>query len=121
MKTQLEEEDIQAIAAAVVEKLRPFSSGVQHDTSDRWLTVKKLSEYMGMSLQWIYNNKHSLPYVNMGDKPLFRKSEMDTWLEQYRVVTARPTNTPVVHATFDKEPSKRRGFNNQKRKAVTSS
>ena len=38
-----------------------------------------------MSPQWIYNNKSKLPHVNMNSKPLFKKSEVDHWLESFRV------------------------------------
>ena len=54
MRTQLEPEDIQSIATAVVEILKPVIAGNgKHETDDRWFNVKQLSEYISMSPQWI--------------------------------------------------------------------
>lgn len=86
MKTQLEKEDIQTIAIEVVEMLKPLIiNNGKHETDDRLFNVRQLSSYIGMSTQWIYNNKSKLPHMNINNKPLFRKSEIDTWLESFRV------------------------------------
>ncbi len=86
MKTSLEQEDIQQIAAAVFEMLKPVLSGNgKHEAGDAWLNVKALASYIGMSPQWVYNNRNKLPHVNIGNKPLFRRSEIDEWLLKQRV------------------------------------
>ncbi len=90
VKTQLEVEDIQEITAAVLDTLKPLLAVkglVEIQPQDRHFNVKQLSEYMGMSAQWIYNNMRTIPHFNLNRKPLFRKSEIDTWIEQYRVKT----------------------------------
>lgn len=110
---RIERDDItpeayQAIAEMVLEHLRPLLSGSgrsagedQSIKDDRHLNVKQLSEYLGMSSQWIYNNMNTLPHFNLNRKPLFRKSEIDAWLEQYRVkndevpVTVLPGIKPI--------------------------
>jgi predicted DNA-binding transcriptional regulator AlpA len=85
MKALLEPEDIQAIATAVVEKLLPLLKGEnRQENEDRLLTVKELSAYIGLSPQWIYNNKKTLPHIDRNRKPLFRRSEIDEWLRGYR-------------------------------------
>ena len=86
MKTELEIQDIELIAKRVSELLKPILS-TNGEPSDRWFNVRQLSEYIGMSAQWIYNNKSKLPHVNINSKPLFRKSDVDRWLESYRVKT----------------------------------
>ena len=78
--------------------------------------VKRLAEYMGMSPQWIYNNKSKLPHVNINNKPLFRKSEIDRWLESYRVQTSNnPIELNVSKGKDHKNEIQTKGFNQQKR------
>jgi hypothetical protein len=121
LKTLLEPEDIQAIALAVMEQLKPIVAGNgKHDSDDRWFNVKQLSEYIGMSAQWIYNNKSKLPHVNINSKPLFLKSDIDLWLESFRVNTGNEVITLPVTAKKQNKGIQTSGFNNQKRKAVTS-
>jgi hypothetical protein len=122
LKTQLEPEDIQAIAEAVMAKLKPIIAGNGNgDIRDRWFNVKQLSNHISMSMQWIYNNKNKLPHSNINNKPLFRKSDIDRWLESFRVNADNGVITLPAHSVRKRRkeimPS---GFNNQKRKAVTS-
>lgn len=108
---------VDQIAERVIEKMKPVIAGNgKHDPNDRWLNVKQLSEYIGMSCQWIYNNKNKLPHSNISNKPLFRKSEIDRWLESFR---AKPKNEPINFSST-KENESLKAFRNQKRKAVTS-
>lgn len=115
MKSSLEPGDIEAIAVRVYELVEPVLSGMKFDPYDKWMNVKELSKYICMSSQWIHNNKNLLPHVNIGNKPLFRKSEIDAWLQQYRV-----TNREQVQNQITEEPLKNRRFNKQKLKTVTS-
>jgi predicted DNA-binding transcriptional regulator AlpA len=95
LKTHLEENDIRGIAEAIMETLKPILvSNGKHEAEDKWLNVKSLSDYMGMSSQWIYNNKGKLPHVNIGNKPLFRKSDIDAWLVKQRVEHNEDTVKP---------------------------
>jgi len=117
MKSTLEPEDIQAIASAVIEMLKPVISGNgKYDSNDRWFNVRQLSEYIGMSAQWIYNNKSKLPHVNINSKPLFRKSEVNRWLESCRVHTINePIELPVLKGMNHKNEIQSKGFSHQKR------
>ena len=120
MKTDLEPQDIEAIAQRVAEILRPQLTGMQHVPDERYMNVKQLANYTGMSSSWIYNNKKSLPHRNLGGKPLFRKSEIDTWLEQYRVQPDTPAKRLSETISIEK-PADFQGFKNQKlKRAVTS-
>ena len=63
----------------------------------------------------------AIPHFNMNRKPLFRKSEIDTWLEQYRAKSDEDV-TAVKPAHANKESAgtvKVRNF--KQRRAVTSS
>jgi predicted DNA-binding transcriptional regulator AlpA len=92
LKAELETGDIESIAQRVVELIKPyFSNNVKYDTEDRIFTVKQLSAYIGLSESWIYNNKHKIPHFNKKEggfkrkgKPLFRRSEIDQWLNTFR-------------------------------------
>jgi predicted DNA-binding transcriptional regulator AlpA len=99
---------VDLIADKVIEKLKPLIAvNGSHNPKDRWFNVKELSAYISMSTQWIYNHKNKLPHSNINNKPLFRKSEIDTWLEGYRAV--KPEDIK-----YEKDPIKVSIFNNQK-------
>lgn len=116
MKTELESQDIEAIVDRLFEKLKPLLNNGKHDPNDRLFNVRQLSSYIGMSTQWIYNNKSKLPHMNINNKPLFRKSEIDTWLESFRV---KPKNETISFSSI-KENESLQAFRKQKRQAVTS-
>ena len=117
MKTELEPQDIEAIAQRVAEKLKPvIAVNDANNYHDRMFDVKRLAEYIGMSPQWIYNNKYKLPHVNINSKPLFRKSEIDRWLESCRVHTGNRTiELPVLKGMNHENKIQTKGFNHQKR------
>jgi predicted DNA-binding transcriptional regulator AlpA len=85
----LPSELVDQIADRVIEKLLPLLD--KHDyqnAEDKIFTVKHLSEYIGLSQSYIYNNKHKIPHFDKREqgskrkgKPLFRKSDIDQWLE----------------------------------------
>jgi predicted DNA-binding transcriptional regulator AlpA len=124
-RTQLEAEDIQAIASAVAEMLKPLIAGndkPKSESGDRYLNVKQLSEYTSMSAQWIYNNMRNIPHINLNRKPLFRKLEIDLWLKQHRVTLGVDSDLVVLKPSIRKKVSagvmKIRHF--KQRRAVTS-
>ncbi len=85
MRSVLETEDIQAIVQAVIEAIQPLLNGNGKDEDeDKLMTVKKLSEYTGLSRQWIYNNKAKLEPVYLNGKPLFWKSKIKAMLKTER-------------------------------------
>lgn len=83
MKAHLEPEDIQAIASEVVEMLRPLIAG--NGKADRYMTTKELAEYLGLAPSTIANNKKYLPHTFLNSTPLFKQSEIDAYLQQFRV------------------------------------
>ena len=108
---------VDSIADKVIEKIKPFIAGNGNgDQRDRWFNVKQLSDYIGMSMQWIYNNNNKLPHSNINNKPLFRKSEVDRWLESCRVNKSNePIGLPVLKRMNHKNEIQSKGFNHQKR------
>ena len=83
---------------------------------DKWFNVRQLSDYIGMSMQWIYNNKNKLPHSNINNKPLFRKSDIDRWLESCKVnISNEPVELPVLKGMNYKDELRSKGFSYQKR------
>lgn len=87
MKAELEHTDIESIAQRVAELLKPLFTGNTYKSEDRLLTVKQLSEYTGLSRQWIYNNKKKLQPEYLNGKPLFRLSKINSMLKSEVPVT----------------------------------
>lgn len=113
----LPQELVELIAKEVFDFLKPLLSGnSKQDIDDRYLTVKQLSDYTGMSVQWIYNNVRSLPHLNLNRKPLFRKSDIDSWLEQFRVEPQKTAGPLPCPASTDLS----KGKHFKKQRAVTS-
>ncbi|MEW6686316.1 MAG: helix-turn-helix domain-containing protein [Candidatus Edwardsbacteria bacterium] len=84
MKTELEREDIEAIAQRVVELLRPILSGNSNQEDDTLFDVEGLSKYLKVNKQWVYDKVHqgAIPYYKVGKYPRFRKSEINGWFKQ---------------------------------------
>jgi predicted DNA-binding transcriptional regulator AlpA len=121
VKTELEPQDIEAIADRVIEKLKPLIMGNSvHDTEDRVFTVEQLSEYIGLSKQWIYNNKKNIPHFNRKRKPLFRKSEIDRWLETFKKEPGSSSFRNITATESEALPTQQRAFKRQKSNATTS-
>lgn len=83
MNTQFEEADIANIAHAVVNLLRPIIS--VNISEDKYMTMKELATYIGLAYSTIANNKKYLPHTYLNGTPLFKKSDIDAFLEQYKV------------------------------------
>jgi len=52
--------------------------------ADTWLTVAEAAEYLRCSTGRIYQlvSARRIPYSKDGSRTLFRRSELDTWIEQ---------------------------------------
>ena len=85
MKIELEQEDIQAIAKAVIENLKPLLDHNRNgDSQDTIFDVGGLAQYLRVGKQWVYQKVHhnDIPHLKIGKYPRFRKSKIDEWLEQ---------------------------------------
>ena len=58
---------VELIADKIIEKLKPLIlNNDRPQGEDRIFTVGQLSEYIGLSKQWIYNNKKKIPISTEG-------------------------------------------------------
>lgn len=87
MKSTLEPEDIQAIAGAVAELIRPLLSNAKTSEPDTILDVPGLAEYLRVSNKWIYERVQfkEIPYTKVKGLLRFRKRDIDKWLNSYNV------------------------------------
>ncbi len=88
MKTTLESEDIQAIAAAVMEMLSPIlSANGKQAQKDTILTPETLAEYLQVDTSWVYKqvSLKTIPYFKSGKYTRFRKTAVDKWIETQTV------------------------------------
>jgi len=51
---------------------------------DRYLSKSGASQYLGMSVSNIEKRLASIPHFRVGSKVMFRKSELDRWMEKQR-------------------------------------
>lgn len=56
-----------------------------------YLTMKEAAEYLGTTVNYLYkltSQQHRIPYyVPNGRKTLFKRAELDEWIEKSRVAT----------------------------------
>lgn len=84
MKTHLEPEDIQAIAQAVTEMIRPLlSANGKERTEDVIFTPESLAEYLQVDTSWVYKqvSLKTIPYFKSGKYTRFKKSAIDKWID----------------------------------------
>ena len=57
-----------------------------------YLTTKEAAEYIGTTVNYLYkltSQQHRIPYYSPGGhKTLFKRCELDEWIERSRVATA---------------------------------
>jgi excisionase family DNA binding protein len=80
---------------------------------DRYLSKKDASKYLALSVRtmdsWIYE----IPHYRVGKKMLFKKSELDKWMERYRESPQKINLNSIVEDAVrqvlgEKEYAKRR-------------
>ena len=56
-----------------------------------YLTMKEAAEYLGTTVNYLYkltSQQHRIPYYSpTGRKTLFKRAELDEWIEKSRVAT----------------------------------
>ena len=57
-------------------------------SSNRSLSKRGAATYLGISVSFLERLLKEIPHFRVGRKLLFRQSELDDWLEGYRVNTA---------------------------------
>ena len=53
--------------------------------SDRYLDLKGAAEYLPLSERTIRQHLNEIPHFRYGKKIIFKKSELDQWMEIFRV------------------------------------
>jgi excisionase family DNA binding protein len=55
-------------------------------------SVKETAEYLGMSADWVYKQVglKTIPHYKVGDKPKFKKSQIEKWLNSNMIQPVSP-------------------------------
>ena len=88
MKTTLEAEDVQAIAAALMELIKPMLLGTRAQSElDVNFTPETLADYLQVDTSWVYKqiSLKTIPYFKTGKYTRFKKSLIDKWIETQAV------------------------------------
>lgn len=88
MKSELEPQDIEAIALRVAELLKPLLSGNgRHEAEDTIFDVRGLCDYLHVSDKWVYERTHlkEIPHLKVNGLLRFRKRDMDKWLLSFNL------------------------------------
>lgn len=97
MKTELEKEDIQAIAREVVERINALLANKGKDEEDTVFNVPRLAEYLRVDKSWVYKqvSLKTIPYFKTGKYTKFKKSVIDKWIEKKTINPIPPLR--LVH------------------------
>ncbi len=87
MKAILEQGDIEAIAEAVIEKLKPLLC--KNEPDDQIMTIEEVANFLQVSkaqvYQWVNNSQHGLGdflFLKAGKLLRFSKRAILNWLEK---------------------------------------
>jgi len=93
MKISFEQEDINQIVLAVVDRLKPLlkKSG-RIESEDNIFDVKGLAQYLKLDESWIYKqvSLKAIPFFKCGKYTRFKKSAIDRWVESEAVKPIPP-------------------------------
>ena len=53
-------------------------------TPDGYLSKTQASDYLGIGVRTIDKRLYEIPHFKLGRRILFKKSELDEWMERYR-------------------------------------
>ncbi len=83
------------IADEVAKILAPLLAPQPVNKDDSLLGVKELAEYIGVSVQWVYERVQlkEIPYIKVGKLLRFRKSDIDTWLDDLKIPPMSPLSS----------------------------
>jgi len=104
MKTQLEQQDIDAIAQRVVDLLKPYLlardevkiAPAPSQPKGAYMTVSQLAEYLQISKHTIYNwiFQRKIPYSKIGRRVMFKREEIVRWSEDKKVKASYDERIP---------------------------
>ncbi len=78
MRTVAEKEQIEQSTISVREVLAYLDQ-------DRYMDLKEAAQYLPLSKRTIWGHRNEIPHFRYGNKLIFRKSELDRWMETFRV------------------------------------
>ena len=99
MRTELEKDDIKAIAQTVVEMLKPILSGKGNGhTEDVIFDVSGLAEYLKVDVSWVYKqvSLKTIPFFKNGKYTRFKKSSIDRWIDSQTQNPLPPINASRI-------------------------
>ena len=67
---------------------------------DRYLSLSEAEKYLSLSKRNIRNRLAEIPHLRVGKKLLFKKSELDEWMEQYREQSGDTDAKQIVGGHF---------------------
>lgn len=78
--------ELATVKKTLVEVLRKQGQGIQEGCSDEIMTVKQLSQYLGLDPNVIYAKcaKGDIPYFKLGKGYRFKLMEIKTWVEKQK-------------------------------------
>ncbi len=82
---------IQAMGDHIIERLKPIIGKMKQE-DDSILDVKGIAAYLNVDENWIYQRtrKQEIPFIKKGKYCMFRKSAIDTWLNQDAIKPLSP-------------------------------
>ena len=90
IQATIPDELLDRIADRIIERLKPVLRA--NAKEDAIMDVQALTEYLHIDKNWIYQRtrKHQIPYIKKGRYCLFRKSLIDTWLNEDAIKPLSP-------------------------------
>ncbi|MDA8169510.1 MAG: helix-turn-helix domain-containing protein [Nitrospiraceae bacterium] len=87
MKTELEPQDIEAIAQKVAEILKPMLARNGKTESETIFDVQGLAEYLRVSKKWVYERVQfkEVPHIKIKGQLRFSRKDIDKWLSEYKL------------------------------------
>jgi len=87
MKLEIESQDLETLADILAEKVfAKLKILIFHQdyNNNQLMTVEQLADYLHVEKHWIYQHVHAqdIPYVKVGAKLRFLKSEIDKWIKK---------------------------------------
>jgi len=91
------EEVIEALAAAVSERLLPHFHANGPDPWPEWMAIETAARYLNVSPQRLRKQVAQLqiPFhqEDKGCRVLFRRSDLDDWMNSFRIPARNPRNS----------------------------
>lgn len=74
-----------SLVDAIVDRVteRVLTQLADHHPSP-WLTVESAAAYLDWPIQRVYNHARQMPHHKHGARLMFRRDELDRWMEQHR-------------------------------------